>query len=93
MIEVFRTNVTYSLQAMFIRERIMQFFPEYKVNFDLGDCDRVLRIEAADTVDVAEVIRIVSSIGFDACILADEVPWDTMPLPERVLKSSEEILN
>ena len=75
MIEVFRTNVTYSLQAMIIRERILQSFPAYKVNFDLDDCDHILRVEAPGVVNTAGVLTIVGSLGFEAGILPDEVAW------------------
>ena len=80
MIEVFRTNITYPLQAAIISDRISQYFPEYRVTFDLQDCDRIMRIETKGIVDVTEVARIVNSIGFSASILPDDVPYVGMEL-------------
>lgn len=74
MIEVFSTNITYQLQAAIIRGRILENFPGYRVNFDLEDCDRIMRIETSGAIDAAEVIRIVNSVGFSAAILPDDVP-------------------
>lgn len=45
MVDVFKTNVTVAVQAMKLVSRIRQEFPDLQVNFDLGDCDKILRIE------------------------------------------------
>jgi len=44
MIEVFKTNINCPNKAMQLVEQIQQHFAGYKANFDLEDCDRVLRI-------------------------------------------------
>lgn len=47
-IEVFKTNVADEAQANDVRRMLQQHFPHSRINFDLHDCDKVLRIEGAD---------------------------------------------
>lgn len=88
MIEIFRTNVTYSLQAIVIRERILQSYPDYKVNFDLDDCDHILRVEASEMINSEDVMMIVGGLGFEAEILPDDVSWAGPPPRDRIEVSS-----
>jgi len=73
MIEVFKTDVQFAQQAEWLVGEIHQCFPNYKANFDLEDCDRILRIEhlhgAVDEVRVIELLRLA---GFTAEVLADD---------------------
>ncbi len=71
MIEVFRTNVEDRTIAVDIIEMIHAVGMGYRANFDLGDCDRILRVAAASLVDNETVIRIVQSFGYEACPLED----------------------
>lgn len=45
MVEVFKTNVEKVHQATTLVNELRQHFPESKINFDLDDCDKILRIE------------------------------------------------
>ncbi|PAW92886.1 hypothetical protein CKK33_05035 [Mucilaginibacter sp. MD40] len=45
MIEVFKTNVKRKGAARILLKRLLEKFPGSRVNFDLEDCDKVLRIE------------------------------------------------
>lgn len=45
MVEVFKTNVKRMDEAKRLIQRMGQRFPSYKSNFDLSDCDKVLRVE------------------------------------------------
>ena len=45
MIEVFKTNVEESAQASKIIDLLLEHFPGNKINFDLHDCDKILRVE------------------------------------------------
>lgn len=47
MIEVFKTDVADEKQASEVRNLLLQHFPGSKVNFDLHDCDKVLRVEGS----------------------------------------------
>ena len=44
-IEVFRTNVCQEYQARIILACLSQLYPSSRINFDLDDCDHILRIE------------------------------------------------
>jgi LPS O-antigen subunit length determinant protein (WzzB/FepE family) len=45
MVEVFKTNVKQVDEAERIVKHLKVNFPTYKANFDLSDCDNILRVE------------------------------------------------
>ena len=45
IIEVFRTNVGERSQAQKLIDLLLKHFPGSRINFDLDDCDKVLRVE------------------------------------------------
>jgi len=45
MIEVFKTNVEETVRAKEIVNILLEHFPDNKINFDLHDCDKILRVE------------------------------------------------
>ena len=45
MIEVFKTNVLKKSQSKMLLCILSEAFPSFKINFDLSDCDKVLRVE------------------------------------------------
>lgn len=55
MVEVFKTDVQYTGQAARIVKELSVRLPGHKINFDLDDCDRILRIEG-DSVHPEAVI-------------------------------------
>lgn len=63
MVEVFKTNVQERTAAQEIVALLSLHFPESKINFDLHDCDRILRIEARH-VPAGKVIDLVHQNGF-----------------------------
>jgi len=44
VVEVFKTNITCTEKAKYLVEQIHNRFNEYKANFDLQVCDKVLRV-------------------------------------------------
>jgi hypothetical protein len=69
-IEVFKTNVGNKRAAKVILEEIGMHQPEYKCNFDLEDCDKILRIEnASGKVDATLVMEIVEGKNYSCAIL------------------------
>lgn len=73
-IEVFKTNVETHEQAARLVDLIHQQFPQYTANFDLSDCDRILRIKSVDSIRERSIADFLQQNGFDAAVLADEVP-------------------
>ena len=75
MIEVFKTNVASPVQARSLLQVFHQSFPHWRANFDLDDCDRVLRVvPAGEAVQAAKVLRLLQVHGIEAEPLPDEPP-------------------
>ena len=74
MIEVFKTNVMSHEQANMLIAQLENVFADFKINFDLDDCDRILRIESELTVDTAVITSFIQSMGYEAEVLPDEIP-------------------
>lgn len=73
MIEVFKTNVTQPEAASFLVALICGVFG-YRVNFDLSDCDRILRVQSeGEVVHAAAVVELLKDHGFHAEVLPDVV--------------------
>jgi len=63
MIEVFKTNVEEAGHAKNVITLLLQHFPCAKINFDLDDCDRILRIEG-ENFATEKVVGLVAESGF-----------------------------
>lgn len=74
MIEVFKTNVEDCDQSKMLIELIHSTFVDYKANFDLMDCDNILRIQSTNgEVQAHLLISLLQEQGVEAVILPDEV--------------------
>ncbi|MCB2380053.1 hypothetical protein LGH70_20835 [Hymenobacter sp. BT635] len=72
MVEVFKTNVTARRQARLLLNQIHNTFTQYRANFDLEDCDKVLRVEShTGLVSPACLISLLQEAGFQAEVLPD----------------------
>lgn len=71
VIEVFKTDVRNVYQASQIQERIEEVFPHFCINFDLDDCDRILRIKSPIAINPADIILIGKEFHVDMEVLAD----------------------
>lgn len=75
MVEVFKTNVTERYYAEKLVGEIHKHFVSYKANFDLDDCDKILRVKSvAEPIEVNVLVHLINRHGFDAEILPDEIP-------------------
>ena len=69
IIEVFKTNVVSKRAAKTILKEIGSHQPEYKCNFDLEDCDKVLRIEnARGQVNIELIFNILEKNNYRGAI-------------------------
>ncbi len=76
MIEVFRTNVSDKEQADRLADQIEDALCHCCVNFDLEDCDRILRVKGIrGESDICQVIGLVKSFGYHVEILPDDEPY------------------
>jgi hypothetical protein len=81
MVEVFKTNVEFQEHAHMLVEQIHKVFPGYKANFDLDDCDNILRVVCASgSIHASLIINLLKHYGFTAQVLEDELPSDLLPL-------------
>ncbi|URM36393.1 hypothetical protein [Flavobacterium anhuiense] len=63
MIEVFKTNVQEESQCNIIIEKLLEHYPNGSINFDLEDCDKILRIHAP-AISNKKIIDILNSHGY-----------------------------
>ncbi|MCF3109413.1 hypothetical protein LL912_11555 [Niabella sp. CC-SYL272] len=68
-IEIFRTNVFDKATARMLVRNLKRVFPRSKINFDLEDCDRILRIESRQPIDIRRVHFSLKLEGYRADIL------------------------
>jgi tRNA G26 N,N-dimethylase Trm1 len=67
-VEVFKTSVDNKQQAKSLIEEMSQDFPGIKVNFDLEDCAKILRIEATN-IQPPVIVEILKRKGFECEVL------------------------
>lgn len=68
MIEVFKTNMHEIPTAEKLVSLLRVHFPGSQINFDLHDCDKILRVEGEDLM-IYTIISIVQDYGFSCAIL------------------------
>ena len=63
MIEVFKTNVQETEQSEIIIAKLLEHLPNSIINFDLEDCDKILRIHAS-SISNNTIINLMNSFGY-----------------------------
>lgn len=77
MIEVFKTDVNDKDSASRLIDRIHKTFDYCAANFDLEDCDRILRVKGIRSErEVFTILSLVKELGCYAQILSDDYPSD-----------------
>ncbi|TVZ26923.1 hypothetical protein JM83_1924 [Gillisia sp. Hel_I_86] len=72
MVEIFRTNVDNENKAKKIVDAVHSNFQCYKANFDLEDCDRILRVESNNgRLSVSKILQFLKRLGLEAEVLPD----------------------
>lgn len=74
VVEVFKTNVSYADHAKMLVDQIHLHFSDYTANFDLEDCDRILRVVSGNEIQVHALLSLLKNYGFDAEVLSDDIP-------------------
>jgi hypothetical protein len=75
MIEVFKTNVNATKDADMLISHIHEAFWAYEANFDLQDCDKILRVKCImGSIQVSGLIDLLHDFGFYAEVLQDVKP-------------------
>ncbi|MDB5136840.1 MAG: hypothetical protein JWP37_3443 [Mucilaginibacter sp.] len=68
MVEVFKTNVRRRGQAILLLNILSRQFPLLRINFDLDDCDKILRVEGED-ISQEKIAELVTENGYNCEIL------------------------
>ena len=68
MIEVFKTNVEHKATADQIQSALQIQFPSSRINFDLEDCDRILRVEDHE-ICIDTIIEWMNTSGYECEVL------------------------
>jgi len=72
MIEVFKTNVQSHEQASQLKNSIEDIFAGYEVNFDLQDCDKVLRVKCTTAaIEIHTLLQLLEQSGVSAELMED----------------------
>jgi hypothetical protein len=72
-VEVFKTNVADPDQAKWLADQIERNFTHCKVNFDLEDCDRILRVAFEGKIQCDLLIDLLKTVGYTAELLPDTI--------------------
>lgn len=67
-IEVFKTNVLEDKEAKYLLSQLSTQFPYHRINFDLQDCDKILRVEGKQ-VFPEKIIALVNTYGYQCQVL------------------------
>ena len=70
MIEVFKTDIRNKTTAKAILKTLKQSFPTSTFNFDLNDCDKILRTESKYNIN-QQIIEVIDNQGFRCEILKE----------------------
>ena len=86
MIEVFKTDVTSDRQAEMLVLKLQEIYRNCKINFDLPDCDHILRIQSLHGIfSITPAIELLRDYGFFAEVLPDEVP-NSLLQPSKLIR-------
>ncbi|MEY4877157.1 MAG: hypothetical protein RL708_2306 [Bacteroidota bacterium] len=68
MIEVFKTNVLTKETAKMMLSLLSKTYPDLKINFDLSDCDKILRVQG-NNISAEKIIELITANGYQCEVL------------------------
>ena len=68
MVEVFKTDVRQNKQAKLLIKFFLKHFPQHRINFDLSDCDKILRVEGKN-IPTEKIIDVLKTNNFQCQVL------------------------
>lgn len=72
MVEIFKTDVHDKVKSEKILSKLNKSFPTYIINFDLDDCDKILRVESNNgSIDIESILKIVRESSFKIELIPD----------------------
>ena len=67
-VEIFKTGVCRANEAESVVNVLLKCFPHYQINFDLDDCDKVLRVVSEINVSMV-LVEQLGNLGFTAKVM------------------------
>lgn len=71
MVEIYKTNVKDALEAQLVLSHIHKKIPGCKANFDLEDCDSILRTETKEYLETNKIITLLEQLGYYCAVLSE----------------------
>jgi hypothetical protein len=68
MVEIFKTNVAKLSESKILLQKLSTHFPEHKINFDLNDWDKVLRVQG-ENISVEKIIQLLNKENYQCKVL------------------------
>jgi hypothetical protein len=68
MVEIFKTNVGKASESKTLLQKLLKHFPEHKINFDLNDCDKILRVQGT-TISSEKIIQLLIRENYQCIVL------------------------
>lgn len=68
MVEIFKTNVKEEKHAAAIISMLCHHLPACMINFDLDDCDNILRVKG-ENFCVTQITELLRQFGFTCSLL------------------------
>ena len=68
MVEVFKTNIRDYYQSQLLIKKLRKRFPGSNINFDLDDCDKVLRVEG-NSICPVKIVDLLIANGYECVAL------------------------
>lgn len=62
-VEIFKTDVKFKKEAQFLLSKLRSQLPEIKANFDLDDCENILRVEGQQ-INLKKIEQLVNTEGY-----------------------------
>ena len=72
MVEIFKTNVKNKKLAKQLLKMLHSHLPACCFNFDLDDCDKILRAQSESCpIEIDSIIQIMSAQSIEICLFED----------------------
>ena len=68
MVEVFKTNVRSIRKAKLIIQKLGEEFPAHKINFDLNDRDKILRVQGKN-ISSKKIVQVLTEENYQCKVL------------------------
>ncbi|HKC67888.1 MAG TPA: hypothetical protein VKG26_06630 [Bacteroidia bacterium] len=72
MVEIFKTNVNNTFDALKIKEFLLKEFPQADISFNLQDSNKILRTEG-NQIPASRVVQIIKHEGFYCEVIEQKI--------------------